>query len=73
MPSTAEHITKLKLIKAVAQPKWVRASVICKLTGWNGDDLKQARVDGSITARTERGIVWYDLNTLHPYHLKTAQ
>jgi hypothetical protein len=72
MTRTAANITRLRLIKSVAQPKWVRASVIADLTGWNGDRLKQARIDGSIESRRDKnGTIWYDMNSLHPYHLKS--
>lgn len=51
--------------------KWVRASVITDLTGWDGQGMRRARENGSIEFEKRADGYWYDLNSLHPYLIKT--
>ena len=54
-----------------SKPHMVRASVILEVTGWTSRRLRQARDAGEIAYREENGTYRYDLNSLHPYMLKS--
>jgi hypothetical protein len=45
------------------KPCWVRAKIIMQLTGWNGEEMRQARENGYIQYKEENGL-WYDLESL---------
>jgi hypothetical protein len=61
--------TILQAFNKPKQPSWVRASVITRLTGWNNEGMRKARDYGYIRYKEEDGF-WYDLDSLHPLHLK---
>lgn len=61
---------ELKALKG-PQQKWVKSSVIIELTGWNKEKMRSARDNGLITWKTDDKGYWYDLNSLHPYLIKS--
>jgi len=69
------HIKRLEkkidaLMKASEyKPRWVRASVITQLTGWNNQKMHQARKNMLIDWKDENGL-WYDLNSVNPLLIK---
>lgn len=55
------------------KPKWVRASIITELTGWNNQKMRSARINDLIVYKKEENSYWYDLNSLHPLLIKKKQ
>lgn len=55
-----------------AKPKWVNAHVITELTGWSSRRLQTARENQEVSCKSEGSGYLYDLNSLHPYMIKTS-
>lgn len=66
----AEIRTNNSLLRQQQKPKWVRASVIMELTGWDKHKMQQVREAGEIVFKVEDSKYLYDLNSLHPFLLK---
>lgn len=43
--------------------KWVKVGAVKKLTGWNKEELRSARVNGYVKTKKENGL-WYDLSSI---------
>ncbi len=53
------------------KPYWVKASWVMKVTGWNREEMRRARVQNMITWRhTDIDGFQYDLNSVHPLLIK---
>ena len=85
-PQVKEILTRLTRIErmlrqlvaskteSVSKTKWVNATVITRLTGWDSEQMRRARRGGTIKWKREIGrIIKYDLNSLHPTMIKTKQ
>lgn len=72
--NTEQRLERIeRLLRDLSKPKarWVRASVIVELTGWNGGKLRSGRESGAVVWKKEKdGTIWYDLNSIHPYLIK---
>lgn len=62
------------MLRVLVKPKsrWVRASIVVQLTGWNSGKMRSARESGAIDWKKDKdGSLWYDLNSLHPALIKS--
>lgn len=64
-----------RMMKEHQRPKWVKASAITSITGWNFKKMQQARENGYIDwEKREKGDgcheYWYDINSLNEKFIK---
>lgn len=55
------------------KPKWVKASIITELTGWDNQAMRRARVHDLISYKKDANGYWYDLNSLHQLLIKKKE
>lgn len=63
--------TKLStLLQKQNKVRWVKASFITDLTGWNKEQFRRAREQGIIERRKDETGIWYNLNSLPDQFIK---
>jgi hypothetical protein len=50
--------------------KWVKSSVITGMTGWDSQQMRRARLNGSIVWKKDDKGFWYDPSSIAKEHLK---
>lgn len=73
-----ELIRELSILKTLLRKEnyneqWVKASQIIRLTGWNKDRMRRARIRGEIKYKKVGNSFWYDYNSLLPVHILSFQ
>lgn len=63
------HWLKQQEVKK-AKPKWVKASDIRELTGWDNNKMRKARINEVVIFKIIDGQRVYDLNSLPPHFIK---
>lgn len=53
-----------KLLGEQQKPKWVTAKWVQMVTGWNGEDLRQAREQNLLEWKVEGKLIKYDINSV---------
>lgn len=53
---------------------WVKAGVVTKATGWNGNRMRIARENGYVEYKKgDKGSYFYNIESIHPIHLKKPE
>lgn len=66
-----------QLLQEKKKVNWVKAPVVTKATGWDSNGMRQARENGYVQYKIEkvdgRKVFLYDIDTIHPIHLKNEK
>jgi hypothetical protein len=65
-----ERIEKAMKGSEKKKESWVKVSTVTRITGWNKEQLRQARVNGILERKKEKDGFWYKLESIPEVYLK---